>query len=217
MTTLTRAETRPDAKAKAGIRKSGRLKNGIGAGSYVRVYRKHEMRFARVSHVISRVGVGANVTLQYLDYDQEEAKVYGSVIQPVTRGWIVDMKDRFGYVKKLFEPSINGPYRAQEEPGARKLASGATQGSLIRIYRDYHLRFGRLLSIDKVGIPSMPNVRIEYIDGPDDENGEDKVFGNIVQPFTQAWVEDMESRLEAISKLMVAERAMELNAKMYGQ
>lgn len=191
-------------------RSGGRLKNGVGEGSVVRVYRQHQMRFARTTQVVTRPGIGPNVTVQYLDFDQEADQVFGGVVQPVTGGWIQDMRERFSDVKDIFEPTENGPIAAREA-STRKLKNGVTEGSLIRIYRDHQMRFGRVLHLAGFGLPSIPNVTVEYLDG-DKEEG--KIFGHVVQPVTQDWIQDLESRMDAISKLMASERATQLNSKL---
>lgn len=190
---------------------SARLKNGVRAGSIVRVYREHRLRFAKVLHVISRPGIRANVTVQYLDFDQEEAKVFGNVVQPVTAGWIHDMKERFEDVRDVFNPSINGTVEAQTLQGPekpRRLKNGITSGSLVRVYQDHQMRFARVLAIYRLGLPTTPNVSLQYLDG---DHEEDKVFGIRTEPVTQEWIQDLESRMDAISKLMAAKRAERLS------
>jgi hypothetical protein len=196
--------------ARSKARSGGRLRNGVGPGSIARVYRQHQMRFARVTEVVTGFGIGPNVTVKYLDFDQETGQVFGSVVQPVTAGWIHDMKERFAAIKDIFEPSENGPVAARAA-STRQLRNGVTEGSLIRIYRDHHMRFGRVLQLARVSLPSMPNVTVEYLDG---DREEAKIFGNVVQPVTQDWVQDLEARMDAISKLMASERAIQLNAQL---
>lgn len=183
---------------------SGRLKNGVAANSLARVYRQHQMRFARVKHVVAGVGIRANVSVQYLDFGQEEARVFGNVVQPVTRGWIEDMRDRFDEVRDIFQPSLNGRAAVQIDPGPRKLRNGITGGSLVRVYRDHQMRFARVRRIDRPALPTSRNVALEYLDGDKEEA---KVMGHIVQPVTQDWIADLELRMDAISKLLAAEKA----------
>jgi hypothetical protein len=196
--------------ARTKARSGGRLSNGVGEGSIARVYRQHQMRFARVSKVVTGFGIGPNVTVQYLDFEKETDQVFGSVVQPVTAGWIQDMKARFSEVKDIFEPAENGPVAAKEA-STRKLKNGVAEGSLVRIYRDHQMRFGRVLRLARVGLPSMPNVTVEYLDGDQEEA---KIFGNVVQPVTQDWVQDLEARMDAISKLMASKRASQLKAQL---
>ena len=198
----TSPESPANIAARSKAHSGGRLKNGVGSGSIARVYRQHQMRFALVSEVVTGFGIGPNVTVDYLDFDQETGQVFGSVVQPVTAGWIHDMRERFSEIKDIFEPSGNGPIAAREA-STRKLKNGVTEGSLIRIYRDHQMRFGRVLRLAGVGLPSMPNVTVEYLDG---DREKAKIFGNIIQPVTQDWVQDLEARMDAVSKLMASER-----------
>lgn len=206
----TASSTAVHTQAPAHNQASGRLKNGVTAGVIARVYRQHQMRFARVKHVVAGIGIKANVKVQYLDYGQEEATVFGNIVQPVTRGWIEDMRDRFEEVKDTFEPSINGPASMQAEPGQRKLKNGITSDSLVRVYRDHQMRFARVLRIDRSALPTSTNVAIEYLDGDQEES---HVMGRILQPVAGDWIRDLEARIDAVSKLLASERAMRTQAR----
>lgn len=188
-------------------KRQGRLRNGVREGAVIRVYRQHQMRFGRAKEVITGFGIGPNVTVQYLDLGQEMGQVFGNVVQPVTSGWIHDMKDRFSDIQDIFEPAVNGPVAARQNDNLRKLRNGVTSGSLVRIYREHQMRFGRVLRVNRPMLPTSSNVAIEYLDG---DREEDRVMGSIVQPVTKDWVQDLEARLDAVSKLMAAERAMQI-------
>lgn len=71
-----------------------KLRNGVTAGSLVRVYKHHALRFARVKQVLQSFPTQPNVALTYLDGDREFAKVFGSVIRPVSAEWVEALQNR---------------------------------------------------------------------------------------------------------------------------
>ncbi|NEQ29540.1 MAG: hypothetical protein F6K04_00855 [Leptolyngbya sp. SIO4C5] len=210
---MTTQQLASQSTVQAKPQKSGRLKNGVRAGSFVRIYREHEMRFARVLHVVSRPGIGPNVTVQYLDELEggNQEKVFGNIVQPVTRGWLEDMKDRFEDIKDIFEPSVNGPISAQAEPAQNsgKLRNGVIVDSLVRVYENHQMRFARVKRVAKIPVPARANVMLQYLDG---DREEDKVFGSIVQPITQGWVENLKSRLAELESQFQAHKATQAKA-----
>jgi len=71
-----------------------KLRNGVTAGSLVRIYKHHALRFARVKQVMQSFPTQPNVHLTYLDGDREFAKVFGSVVEPVSADWVLALQKR---------------------------------------------------------------------------------------------------------------------------
>ena len=180
-------------------RADNRLANGVGSGSLARIYRQHQLRFARVLEVDTSLGLTPNVKVQYLDWAEEDAQVYGSQVQPLTRGWIEDMKDRFDDIASMFDSEPGQPI-IKNTPA--KLKNGATAGSLVRIYKNHSLRFARVLAV-KQSFPTQPNVEIQYFDN-DRERA--RVFGSVVVPVDAGWVDALRQRLAIAETHLVARR-----------
>jgi hypothetical protein len=77
---------------------SRQLANGVRAGSLIRVYSNHSLRFARVTKILgvfeTALILRPNVVLQYLDDDREEDEVFGSKVQPISQAWVDDFQQR---------------------------------------------------------------------------------------------------------------------------
>jgi len=188
-----------------------RLRNGAAEGALVRVYREHQMRFARAVEVNSGIGFGPNVLVHYLDGDQEQEKLYGNIIQPVDATWLQTMKTRMAGLEREFSTQATAePVKGQRVNPRRRLKCGVREGALVRIYREHHIRFGIANQID-AGPGLGPNVTIAYLDTePGDALGT-KVYGNVVQPVNAPWLENMKARVRELEQALEAEQATALN------
>lgn len=184
--------------------RSKQLNNGATEGALVRVYQNYQMRFAWAVEVDSGIGFGPNVLVHYLDGEQEQEKLYGNIIQPVHAAWLQTMKTRMaGLESELSNQVSQEPDRGRRINPQKRLKYGVKEGSLVRIYREHHIRFGYATTIDP-GWGLGPNVTVRYLDTePGDVLGS-KVYGNIVQPVDAAWLETMKIRVQQLEQALEA-------------
>lgn len=195
--TPARSQSRPSPRQ--------RLRNGAAEGALVRVYREHQMRFARAVEVNSGIGFGPNVLVHYLDGDQEQEKLYGNIVQPVDARWLETLKFRIvGLERELSSQAMSESVKGQRVNPRHRLKSGVKAGALVRIYREHHVRFGTATHIDS-GPGLGPNVTVVYLDSePGDVLGA-KVYGNVVQPVDAPWLDNMKARVRELEQALDAD------------
>jgi hypothetical protein len=77
---------------------------------------------------------------------------------------------------------------------SKQLKNGATEGELVRVYQDHQMRFAWAVEVDS-GIGFGPNVLVQYLD---DEQDQEKLYGNIIQPVHATWLQTLKTRMAGL-------------------
>jgi hypothetical protein len=77
---------------------------------------------------------------------------------------------------------------------SKQLKNGATEGALVRVYQDHQMRFAWAIEVDS-GIGFGPNVLVHYLD---EEEEQEKLYGNIIQPVHAAWLQTLKTRMAGL-------------------